>query len=62
MARGSATSVTPTPGRWHTVMAVMDAREPLEGAVRIRAGVWVRNFPAGKQIYIDDMKLIRLPH
>ena len=43
-------------------MAAMDARKPPEGALRIRAGVWVRNFPASKQIYIDDMKLLRLPH
>jgi len=28
--------------------------------VRIRAGVWARDYPAGKRIYIDDMQLIRL--
>jgi hypothetical protein len=43
-------------------MTVMDAREPPSGAVRIRAGVWARNFPAKKQIYIDDMNLFRLPN
>ena len=58
---GSTASVTPTPGRWHTVMSVMDARKPPEGAVRIRAGVWARDFPAGKPIYLDDVNLSRLP-
>jgi len=57
---GGTTSSTPTPGGWRTIMTVMDAREPPGGAVRIRAGVWARNFPAEKQIYIDDMNLFRL--
>ena len=49
-------------GGWRTIMTVMDAREPPTGAVRIRAGVCARNFPAKKQIYIDDMNLFRLPN
>ena len=58
---GSATSSTPSPGNWHTIVTVMDARKPPKGAVRIRAGIWARNFPSGKRIYIDDMSLFRLP-
>lgn len=27
----------------------------------LRAGVWARDFPKGKQLYIDDMRLFRLP-
>ena len=53
-------SVTPAPGKWHIVATFMDVREPPAGAVNIRAGVWVRNYPAGKRIFIDDMQLIRL--
>ncbi|NLF69982.1 MAG: DUF4838 domain-containing protein [Candidatus Anammoximicrobium sp.] len=58
---GSTTSLTPTPGTWHAAAAVMDVRDPPSGAARIRAGVWVRDFPAGKRIYIDDVRLILLP-
>jgi hypothetical protein len=61
LPNGSTTSVTPTPGRWHTVATVMDVRQPPKGAVRIRAGVWARNFPADKQLHIDNMRLLRLP-
>ncbi|MCK5804458.1 MAG: hypothetical protein KAI66_16590, partial [Lentisphaeria bacterium] len=61
MRGGSTISVTPKPGTWHTAATVMDVRKPLKGAVRIRAGVWARDFPKGKQIYIDDMRLFRLP-
>jgi len=60
LPKGSTTSITPAPGRWHTVATVMDVREPPAGAVAIRAGVWVRDFPEGKRIYIDDVVLIRL--
>ncbi len=61
LPQGGTTSVTPTPGQWQTVATFMDVRTPPAGAVRIRAGVWARQFPAGKRIYIDDMQLIRLP-
>jgi hypothetical protein len=57
---GSTTSITPTPGVWHIAATVMDVRSPPTGAVRIRAGVWVRKFPKGKRIYIDDVRLFRL--
>jgi len=60
LPKGSTTSITPAPGRWHTVATVMDVREPPAGAVAIRAGVWARDFPEGKRIYIDDVVLIRL--
>ena len=60
LPNGGTASVTPTPGEWHTVATVMDATEPAEGAVRIRAGVWARDFPAGKVVYFDDLRLIRL--
>ncbi|HUS81162.1 MAG TPA: hypothetical protein VM283_07835, partial [Armatimonadota bacterium] len=60
LPKGGTTSVTPEAGQWHTFATFMDVREPPAGAVRIRAGVWVRQFPAGKRIYIDDMQLIRL--
>ena len=42
-------------------LALMDVRRPPPGAVRIRAGVWARHFPAGKRIHIDDVRLLRLP-
>jgi len=29
-------------------------------AVRIRAAVWARNYPAGKRIYLHDLQLIKL--
>ncbi len=61
LPNGGTTSITPAPGRWHTVATLMDTTEPPEGSVRIRWGVWARNFPAGKVVYIDDMRLIRLP-
>ena len=60
LPKGGTTSVTPEAGQWHTFATFMDVREPPAGAVRIRAGVWVRQFPPGKRIYIDDMQLIRL--
>ncbi len=59
---GSGVSrITPTPGVWHTVATVMDVREPPDGAARIRAGIWARDFPPGKRIYFDDIVLVRLP-
>jgi len=59
---GSGTSsITPAPGVWHTVATVMDVREPPQGAVRMRLGIWARNFPPGKRIYFDDIVLVRLP-
>lgn len=58
---GGTASITPTPGMWHTVATVMDATVPPAGAARIRAGIWARNFPAGKVVYFDDLRLIRLP-
>lgn len=61
LPQGGTTSVTPAPGQWQTVATFMDVRMPPAGAVRIRAGVWARQFPATKRIYIDDMQLIRLP-
>jgi len=58
---GSTTSIVPTPGLRHTAATVMDVRQPPNGAVRIRAGLWARKFPAGKRIHIDDVRLFRLP-
>ena len=61
LAAAGTARITPTPGVWHTVATVMDATEPPEGAASIRAGIWARDFPAGKVMYLDDMRLIRLP-
>lgn len=61
LPQGGSASITPVPGVWHTVATVMDVRQPPAGALTIRAGVWARNFPAGKRIYFDDLQLIRLP-
>ena len=57
---GSTASTRPVPGTWQTTATVMDVPTPLAGAVRIRAGVWARNFPRNKQLYIDDVRLFRL--
>ncbi len=40
---------------------IMNVRKPAKGADRIRAGVWGRDFPAGKAVHIDDIRLFRLP-
>ncbi len=61
LSAGGTASITPTPGQWHTIATVMDATRPPAGAVNIRAGVWARDYPAGKVVYIDDLRLIRLP-
>ncbi len=61
LPQGGTASATPVPGQWQTVATYMDVRTPPAGAVRIRAGVWARQFPAGKRIYIDDMQRIKLP-
>ncbi|MFO8082182.1 MAG: DUF4838 domain-containing protein [Armatimonadota bacterium] len=61
LSAGGTASITPTPGQWHTVATVMDATAPPDGAARIRSGVWARNFPPGKVVYFDDLRLIRLP-
>ena len=61
LPNGGTTSVTPVAGRWQTCATFMDVRTPPKGAVSIRAGVWARQYPAGKHIYIDDMQLIQLP-
>ncbi len=58
---GGTASITPTPGQWQTVATVMDATQSPAGAVTIRAGVWARDYPAGKVVYFDDLRLIRLP-
>ncbi len=60
LSNGGTTSIIPTPGKWHVVATFMDVTTPPAGAAKIRAGVWVRNYPAGKRIFIDDMQLIRL--
>ena len=61
LSAGGTASITPVPGVWHTVATVMDATEPPAGAQKIRSGIWARNFPAGKVVYFDDLRLIRLP-
>jgi len=61
LAKSGTASITPTPGVWHTVATVIDVREPPAGAVRLRLGIWARDFPAGKRIYFDDILLVRLP-
>jgi hypothetical protein len=59
---GGTASITPTPGQWQTVATVMDVTQPPAGAASIRAGVWARDFPAAKVVYLDDLRLIRLPN
>lgn len=60
LPKGANTSVIPTSGQWQVFATCMDVREPPAGAVRIRAGVWMRDYPPGKRVYLDDMQLIRL--
>ncbi|MGD9496939.1 MAG: DUF4838 domain-containing protein [Armatimonadota bacterium] len=61
LPKSGTASITPTPGVWHTVATVIDVREPPEGAVRLRLGIWARDFPPGKRIHFDDIVLVRLP-
>jgi hypothetical protein len=57
---GGTASFTPEPGRWVTAATVLDARDVPTATAFIRPGVWARNFPEGKVVYMDDVRMIRL--